>query len=801
MKNQRLCALPLILMMLAITVPVFDVSAVLPPWLGYVKPAYPDYAPSGMPDFDQKQDAWGPPHSGLFTWCGPVSVADSLWWLDSEYESVVFANPVPPPTISDHFPLVQNYTAAWDDHNSTNVIPLVTTLAFLMDTDGMRTGDGHTGTRLQDLINGTKYYLARQGASQYFEVHNTTFPSFTWVSNEILNCQDVELFLEFYRLVGSSWVPFTGDPNLEYENGHFVACAGVNTSNLQNGGQQVLISDPYQDAYLAGKSPGRSPAGAGDHNDAGYVSQDAYNMTVRIYSPPMTVPPPPGYPNTVYVLDGYLQTMGWGDDCYTFVKAAVATSPVPQWPGYTKPAYPDYSPSGMPDFDENQNQFTTKPGQFTWCAPVAVANSLWWLDSEYESLMFANPVAPPTKSDHFNLVNSSQPNQWDDHDPNNVASLVRDLAILMDTDNLTSKDGHMGTRFTDVQSGIQQYLKRQGVDSLFEVHNSSFPTFAWIDKETQVCQDVEIFLEFWEWNPLIMSWTTPSKFTEPQLLYGHCVTCAGSNSTTSQLLISDPYQDQYEAGNVPGRSLIPHLYPHNTAVHNDAQYVSQDAYSVSLVDFTKPPFNGVAPPGYGTDASQLDSYLQLTAPGYPPTYYAFIIGAVATSTTGVHDIAVTNVTSYKTIIDRGYLNNITVTTNNLGNYTETFNTTVYANQTIIATSMNTTLAVADSTTMMFTWNTTGFAYGNYTIWAYAGPVPGQTSTDNNCTDGLVLVTIPGDVDGNFKVDMTDVMLILSAFGSKTGQPRYIANSDIDGSLQIDMTDVMICFANFGQHYP
>jgi hypothetical protein len=42
------------------------------------KADWPNYAPSGMPDFSQDHTGWPP------TWCGPTAVADSLWWFDSE---------------------------------------------------------------------------------------------------------------------------------------------------------------------------------------------------------------------------------------------------------------------------------------------------------------------------------------------------------------------------------------------------------------------------------------------------------------------------------------------------------------------------------------------------------------------------------------------------------------------------------------------------------------------------------------------------------------------------------------------
>jgi len=800
MKHSRVDALSLILtvMMLASTIAVFRAHAATIPWYGYVKPAYPDYAPSGMPDFDEKQDNWGP-SPGTYTWCGPVAVANSFWWLDSEYESLLGPNPVPPPTISDNFSLVSAYVAgAWDDHSPMNVDPLVRDLAALMDTDGQTSHDGHIGTRWADLESGIKQYLMNHGVTNLFEVHNSSFPTFTWIDTETEKCQDVELFLEFWQWTGSTWLPLTGNETLMA--GHIVTVAGAN-STVNPG--EVLISDPLQDAFEAGTAPrgGREPLvhpvhGPLLHNDAQYVSQDGYQ--VKQWTPPPIGPY--GAAQNVSELVGYLQTLGYGPNWHTFIRAAVATSPreVPEWPGYIKPEFPDYAPSGMPDFDEKQSMFATSPGQYTWCVPVAVANSLWWLDSEYESIMFPGAVPPPTKSDHFNLVNSSTPLQWDDHDPQNVASLVITLAYLMDTDGIRTHDGHLGTRLTDVQSGIQEYLKQQKVASMFEVHNSSFPTFEWIENETEVCQDVELFLDFWQLTP--QGWKNTT-ITNPSLELGHCVTSAGVNSTASKLLISDPYQDAYEAGKAPGRSPVAHLYPHVSAVHNDTQYVSQDEYSVGAFAFPPVP---PPPPGYPSTVRELQGYLQTM--GFDPSYHAFIRGAVATSPVGIHDVAVTNVTSAKTVICQGYGGNLTVTVQNQGNFTETFNVTAYANTTSIA-SQNVTLSSGNSTNITFTWNTTGFAKGNYTIKAVADTVPGETDTaDNTLVNGWVIVSMVGDITGpngwpDGKCDMRDVRAVAKLFGINYPDPRYDPNCDINDDGKIDMKDVRAVAKEFGKTDP
>ena len=106
-----------------------------------------------------------------------------------------------------------------------------------------------------------------------------------------------------------------------------------------------------------------------------------------------------------------------------------------------------------------------------------------------------------------------------------------------------------------------------------------------------------------------------------------------------------------------------------------------------------------------------------------------------------YDLAVTNITLSKTIVGQGYNLDINVTIANEGDFTETFNVTAYANTTITQTQ-TIILTSGNSTIITFTWNTTGVLYGNYTISAYAVPVPGETDkTDNMKTDGIVWVKL------------------------------------------------------------
>jgi hypothetical protein len=820
----------------------------LEPYNGlYWKRSYTDYAPSGMPDFDQKQTGisytWTNPNPpvGTPSWCGPTALANSFWWFDSEFEP----NPIPPPTINDGFPLVQSY-GQWDDHNKKNVRYLIEDLAWYIDTDGIRTQSMHCGTEVHEMAKGIDWYLNDKGLSDKFYVHLVKMPEFGIIEEELYKCQDVVLLLGYWQ---------EDPPGIWHRiGGHFVTVAGINSTAYTIG-----LSDPYLDAAEAGLAPGvvippqhvHPPVDPwGLHNNATYVSHDIYTVYAQSPSPGggWWIPDYPAY--MLFAEPFYM----WGNFPEEFLDFAgpLGVGPIHTeieyavivCPWYAKPDYPDYVPSGVPDFDQRQGGtyiWQDTGGQWSHCGPVAVAGSLWWLDSEFED----STTPPPAKVDTFPLVTSYNA-IWDDHDPRNVPYLVEDLAWFMDTNGRRTGLVHSGTNVYDMEAGIAHYLSKVAINPFGDANGDGVvnqtdltivtnaigskpgdinwnlaadvnwtgtsyskidgydvntvlnnfgrkgtfyeqtieqPDFYYLEEEFEKCEDVVLLLGFYiETGPGEFYWEG-----------GHYVTWAGVDSADLMLAISNPIRDEAEQGKW-GQIPVPHQHmpPEPPYImHNDAQYVSHDIYKVA--------FNPLA------GKWELLGY-------FDPPMHAFFDYAVITSPVSVPDVAVINVTTSKTgcvpmpTVCEGYNAYVKVTVENQGNFIETFNVTVYANGTNIGTKTVISLIPGAQTILTFRWNTTGFAKGNYTIKAVADTVGGETETeDNTFIDGLLKVVIVGDVNGDGWVEMMDFYAASNAFMSRPGDPNWNPNADIyswpDGDGVIEMMDFFILGEHYMEHDP
>jgi hypothetical protein len=929
-----------------------------PSW--YIKPPYPDYAPSGMPDFDERQDSWW-----WRSWAYPDAVAvwqhfsdqyndwdiyysiytdPNIWWtLGTDYtRPIVSDSPMKMSFLpgDDKQPAISwyssNYAIAvwqhwmgsdWDIWYSVftpNVgwsipAPVATNMGY-NDYDPAIAFDKN-GWATCVWVHGNQ----PAATNIYYSVWNPN--TMNWIGpNTFLNAVShgpgkaampeidvdsnhklVTIWTDTAGAAGTervyfSWAAFN-PPALPAWNAPAIVpgCpAGMNWqkgispdtlgNNLMDWGLPAP-SPPQEPLYYAkfvpggvGWNPGATlftnPNTNGEHPDLAY---DFNNSAIAVYTQYPTGQIWYSFWNGVNWLPvggKFAATSGFGPDQWPAVAFIKNNKAVLVWNAYPEPygtqmrteiyysvytpTYPadswtqakkiyepnnpglfltgdDYyvdiaSPTGSATTPVSVPPATPRPAEadiyWTWCAPLAVANSIWWFDSKYEP----NTVPPPTISDGFSLVKSYNPGVWDDHDPQNVQPFVEHLAYLMDCDGMRTKLCHDGTTVWDMQAGITHYLSWSGVNPLGDVNGdgivdlndvnlvsaamgSTPGTANWnlacdVYPETVTGpRTADNIINQSDLNLVIANFGKKGMFYEhttdvyPDFYYiegevmkcqdvvlllaffqngdrdgGHFVTVAGVNSTASQyqLLISNPIRDDFEGGGTPaGRSPVPHVHglepPYTT--HNNASLVSQDAWTVR--------YNAAG--GYW----YLEGYFS------DPTWEARIEFAVITSPTEwVHDIAVKDLKSSKPVVGKGFNCSLNVTVTNEGDFQETFDLTFYAETVpppeIIDTITVTDLLVGETRSIIYNWNTSSFAKGNnYTISAYAWPVMGEIDTgDNRFTDDRVFISVVGDLGGGVppqffkcdgKCDGKDLSLFLQCFKG-TAPPEAMYLGDLGGGV-------------------
>ena len=173
----------------------------------------------------------------------------------------------------------------------------------------------------------------------------------------------------------------------------------------------------------------------------------------------------------------------------------------------------------------------------------------------------------------------------------------------------------------------------------------------------------------------------------------------------------------------------------------------------------------------------------------------------------MHDVTVLDVSTSKSgckpleTVGQGYNIAVFVSIKNTGSYTETFNVTAYSESSQLG-QVGVTLVSGQSEIITFVWNTTGFAKGNYKISGVASLVLDEYNTSDNMkyAAGDVLVTVPGDVDGDRDVDIFDIVRLVAAYGASIGDSTYEPNSDIDDDGKVNIFDIVRAVGRYGQSW-
>jgi hypothetical protein len=178
----------------------------------------------------------------------------------------------------------------------------------------------------------------------------------------------------------------------------------------------------------------------------------------------------------------------------------------------------------------------------------------------------------------------------------------------------------------------------------------------------------------------------------------------------------------------------------------------------------------------------------------------------------IHDVAIIDVTPARSWVFHNNPLGINVTAENLGNVSETFNVTAYADNYTIGTFEVTNLASNAQITITFVWNTTAIPQcENYTIRGEASILPQEYNLTNNVyVDGNVTVRIMGDINGDGKVDGRDLLVLSRSFASfgpdylypgSPPSPNWNSDADLNLDNKVDGRDLIMAARNFGQTCP
>jgi hypothetical protein len=146
----------------------------------------------------------------------------------------------------------------------------------------------------------------------------------------------------------------------------------------------------------------------------------------------------------------------------------------------------------------------------------------------------------------------------------------------------------------------------------------------------------------------------------------------------------------------------------------------------------------------------------------------------------------------KTVVDQGYNLPINLTITSGGYLSQIPHIVVYLNTTIIGTETNINLTNGATTILSLTYNTSSFSLGKYNVTAF----PRNPSAPSS-----IVLTIPGDLDGNFQVQLADLVILAKAYSSKPSSSNWNPNADIDGNNAVGLSDLVILAQHYGQHYP
>lgn len=195
-------------------------------------------APSGIPDFDQRQKEKWCWFNGHPFYCGPTSTANVLWYMDCKHDT--------------HGENKWNLVSGV--HHPDLVVPLIEEIAQKTKTNILR------ATLPVMLKRGLEQYLQEQQVDEFYKVIHIEKPAFIDIQTAVMSGHMVLLNIHFGHM------PFT------FWKGHWVTVHGC--KQLVHNYGQLQLSDP-----VANKNQSQNEDETYTiHNNPSVVSHDMYTV-------------------------------------------------------------------------------------------------------------------------------------------------------------------------------------------------------------------------------------------------------------------------------------------------------------------------------------------------------------------------------------------------------------------------------------------------------------------------------------------------------------------------------------------
>jgi parallel beta-helix repeat protein len=163
---------------------------------------------------------------------------------------------------------------------------------------------------------------------------------------------------------------------------------------------------------------------------------------------------------------------------------------------------------------------------------------------------------------------------------------------------------------------------------------------------------------------------------------------------------------------------------------------------------------------------------------------------------GAFDVGIHGLCLSQMVVPEGLCLDVSMKIINYGLNTETVNLTIRVNETAVYTE-TIALAPRNSSSVAYTWNTSGYARGNYSL-TIAADVPVDNDTSDNFFVFGIRISKPGDLNGDDYVGIDDLFAAAASFGSEPGHPRWNPEADLNQDHYVGIDDIFKIASRFGQ---